>query len=403
MLNKLDILSGIDEIQLCAAYEVDGERVDAWPSSADVLARATPIYERLRRLGRSIHDVRALNDLPETRAATWTALEEQAGVPITLVSVGPERTQTIERAARPSRRGIARPPAVGAGAREPADHADPDPHRRQRWTRARARLEARRRAGRERVVVAPGSDGIGRRGRVACAGRRHRWIPARSSRSARREAVDLVVIGPEAPLAAGSPTRCVAAGVRDVRADRAPRRGSRRSKAFCREIAEAAGVPMAAAAPSTTADAAAAFARGSSRWRHGVVVKADGLAAGKGVTVCDDLDEAEAAIRAACRRGFAAVPAAAPGRRGGAPERPRGERDRAATADSVLALPAARDHKRLEDGDNGPNTGGHGRLLPACPTCRRGRRGPAGPRSTARSSRSWPGAARRSAARSSPG
>src|SRR5262249_9581471 len=65
MLNKLDILSGIDELLLCVAYEVDGERIDTWPSSADVLARANPIYERFAGWQEEIHDVRALNDLPE--------------------------------------------------------------------------------------------------------------------------------------------------------------------------------------------------------------------------------------------------------------------------------------------------------------------------------------------------
>jgi adenylosuccinate synthase len=114
MLNKLDILSGIPELLLCVAYEVDGERVETWPSSADVLARAKPIYERFPGWAEEIHDVRSLNDLPENARRYVSALEQQAGVPIALISVGPERTQTIERAARPARRGIARPP-LGVG------------------------------------------------------------------------------------------------------------------------------------------------------------------------------------------------------------------------------------------------------------------------------------------------
>ncbi len=104
MLNKLDILSGLDEILLCVAYEVDGHRVEAWPTSADVLARATPIYERFPGWDEPIHDVRALADLPENARRYVSALEESAGAPIVLVSVGPERTQTIERAYRPMRR-----------------------------------------------------------------------------------------------------------------------------------------------------------------------------------------------------------------------------------------------------------------------------------------------------------
>lgn len=107
MLNKLDILSGIEEIRLCVAYEIDGRRVEAWPSSAELLARARPIYETFPGWEEEIHDVRSLGDLPENARRYVAALEEQAGVPIVLVSVGPERTQTIERAWRPMRH---RPP-----------------------------------------------------------------------------------------------------------------------------------------------------------------------------------------------------------------------------------------------------------------------------------------------------
>ena len=103
MLNKLDILSGLDQICLCVAYEVDGRRVETWPPPA-VLARATPIYERFEGWGEAIHGVRALADLPENARRYVSALESHAGVPIVLVSVGPERTQTIERAWRPMRR-----------------------------------------------------------------------------------------------------------------------------------------------------------------------------------------------------------------------------------------------------------------------------------------------------------
>jgi hypothetical protein len=115
MLNKLDILSGIDPIRLCVAYDVEGRRVDAWPSSATVLARATPIYDEFDGWSEPIHDVRSLADLPENARRYVTALEEHAGVPIVLVSVGPERTQTIERAWRPMRRRPAIAP-IGASA-----------------------------------------------------------------------------------------------------------------------------------------------------------------------------------------------------------------------------------------------------------------------------------------------
>jgi adenylosuccinate synthase len=107
MLNKIDILSGITRIPLCVAYEIDGRRVDRWPSSAAVLGRATPIYETFDGWDEPIHTVRALADLPENARRYVSAVEDLAGVPVVLVSVGPERTQTIERAWRPMRRHVA--------------------------------------------------------------------------------------------------------------------------------------------------------------------------------------------------------------------------------------------------------------------------------------------------------
>ncbi|HJW21574.1 MAG TPA: adenylosuccinate synthase [Candidatus Limnocylindrales bacterium] len=109
MLNKLDILSGIPEIRLGVAYEVDGRRVDRWPTSGSMLARARPVYETFDGWIEPLHDVRSLADLPENARRYVSALEELAGVPIVLVSVGPERSQTIERAWRPMRR---RPPVA---------------------------------------------------------------------------------------------------------------------------------------------------------------------------------------------------------------------------------------------------------------------------------------------------
>ena len=112
MLNKLDILSGIPELRLCVAYEIEGRRVESWPSSAELLSRAKPIYETFPGWQEQLHDVRALGDLPENARRYVSALEDYAGVPIVLVSVGPERTQTIERAYRPMRRRLA-PTPVG--------------------------------------------------------------------------------------------------------------------------------------------------------------------------------------------------------------------------------------------------------------------------------------------------
>ncbi|MEK6720321.1 MAG: adenylosuccinate synthase [Chloroflexota bacterium] len=109
MLNKIDILSGLDPIRLCVAYDIDGRRVEHWPSSAIELARAQPVFEEFAGWSEPIHGVRSLADLPENARRYVTALEDHAGVPIVLVSVGPERTQTIERAWRPMRHRPAAP------------------------------------------------------------------------------------------------------------------------------------------------------------------------------------------------------------------------------------------------------------------------------------------------------
>ncbi|MFL5721546.1 MAG: adenylosuccinate synthetase, partial [Chloroflexota bacterium] len=94
---------GLDTVCLCVAYDIDGRRVEVWPSSGAALARATPIYETFPGWSEPIHGIRSLADLPENARRYVSAIEEHAGVPIVLVSVGPERTQTIERAWRPMR------------------------------------------------------------------------------------------------------------------------------------------------------------------------------------------------------------------------------------------------------------------------------------------------------------
>jgi adenylosuccinate synthase len=113
MLNKIDILSGVDEIQLCTGYLVDGEPV-RWPLTLDELERAVPVYETHPGWTEELDDVREIEDLPPAAASYVDRIEELAGVPITLVSVGPERTQTIERrpASAPPRR-LTRPAAPG--------------------------------------------------------------------------------------------------------------------------------------------------------------------------------------------------------------------------------------------------------------------------------------------------
>jgi adenylosuccinate synthase len=121
MLNKIDILSGLDEILICMAYDVDGERVEWWPSDADILARAKPIYERFPGWKEPIHGCRSMVDLPENARRYVDAVERLSGAPICFVSVGPERTQTIERMPRPVR---PKPPAAAVAAPVPQGPAE---------------------------------------------------------------------------------------------------------------------------------------------------------------------------------------------------------------------------------------------------------------------------------------
>lgn len=215
------------------------------------------------------------------------------------------------------------------------------------------------------VIVAPGSDAIAIEPRVRCLAGLDPLDPAAVVAAARREAVELVVIGPEAPLAAGVADALRAAGIAVFGPSAAAAR-IESSKAFCHEVADAAGVRMARAGAFRDRAMAHAFAAELASLDAGVVVKADGLAAGKGVTVCETLAQAEAAIDAL----FAGPDTgdsedAAP--RVVVEERLTGrEASLIALCDGreAVALPPARDHKRLLDGDAGPNTGGMGAYSP---------------------------------------
>jgi phosphoribosylamine--glycine ligase len=212
------------------------------------------------------------------------------------------------------------------------------------------------------VVVAPGSAAIGREARVRVVPGVDPLDPAAVVAVARREAAELVVIGPEAPLAAGVADALVDAGFAVFGPSAAAAR-IESSKAFCHEIAGAAGVRMAAAQAFSEAAAARAFAARLAEDGRGVVIKADGLAAGKGVTVCDSLGEAVGAIDALA--GDVPPNAATPWVV--VEERLHGpEASLIALCDGrdAIALPPARDHKRLLDGDRGPNTGGMGAYSP---------------------------------------
>jgi phosphoribosylamine--glycine ligase len=167
--------------------------------------------------------------------------------------------------------------------------------------------------------------------------------------------VDLVVVGPEGPLASGIADALIAEGIPTFGPTAAAAR-IESSKAFCREIATAAGVPMAEGR-SFGADQhipARVYAAAMAARTGGVVVKADGLAAGKGVTVCATAKEAAGAIDALT--GPLVIEERLIGREASVMAICDGRR--------ALALPISRDHKRLFDGDLGPNTGGMGAYSP---------------------------------------
>jgi adenylosuccinate synthase len=95
VLTKLDILSGLDEIPVCVGYELDGRRVDSFPTDLSVLARCRPIYEALPGWGEDVTAARAPSDLPDNARRYVAFVAEAAGVPVSYVSVGPGREQFI--------------------------------------------------------------------------------------------------------------------------------------------------------------------------------------------------------------------------------------------------------------------------------------------------------------------
>lgn len=173
------------------------------------------------------------------------------------------------------------------------------------------------------------------------------------------ERIDLVVVGPEAPLVDGLADRLTAAGIPCFGPSAAAAR-IEASKSFARAICRAASVPMAL---GSSFEAVAPALEYAEMLGLPVVVKADGLAAGKGVSICGTLAEAESSVREAVEDG----------RFGSSGQRVVVEQWLDGVEASVIAicdgsdaviLPAARDHKRLLAGDDGPNTGGMGAYSP---------------------------------------
>ncbi|HSR29496.1 MAG TPA: adenylosuccinate synthase, partial [Anaerolineae bacterium] len=96
-ITKLDILSRFDTIQVCVAYELDGKRLEIFPTDLAVLARCRPIYESLEGWKTDITQASAFGELPPQARRYVTRLEELLGIPASCISVGPGREQTIRR------------------------------------------------------------------------------------------------------------------------------------------------------------------------------------------------------------------------------------------------------------------------------------------------------------------
>jgi adenylosuccinate synthase len=96
-LTKLDVLSDLDEIQICTHYEIDGARVDLYPTGLEAAARAVPKYETMPGWKTDLSGCKKLSDLPPKAIAYVKRLQSLCyNIPLLLVSVGPDRTQTIE-------------------------------------------------------------------------------------------------------------------------------------------------------------------------------------------------------------------------------------------------------------------------------------------------------------------
>jgi len=208
----------------------------------------------------------------------------------------------------------------------------------------------------EKVFCAPGNPGTARLAEnVAIAADDVEEL----ARWAVENRIDFVVVGPEAPLVLGLADRLAEAGVAVFGASAAAAR-LEGSKAFAKEVMAAAGIPTASYGSFDALGPALAHARAAG---GRVVVKADGLAAGKGVVVCGEIAEAEAALRSILVdrvHGAAGARVVVEERLAG----PEASVIALVDGERVRVLPPAQDHKRIFDGDRGPNTGGMGAFSP---------------------------------------
>jgi len=208
----------------------------------------------------------------------------------------------------------------------------------------------------DRLYCAPGNAGIARDAELVGLDAADHAAVADFCKA---ERVDFVVVGPEGPLVAGIVDDLEAAGIKAF----GPRRAAARlegSKAFAKDLCRAHAIPTAEYARFTAAAPAKAHVRQKGA---PIVVKADGLAAGKGVVVAETVEEAEAAIDMMLSGGLGAAGAEIIIEECLAGE----EASFFALCDGESAIPlaSAQDHKRAFDGDRGPNTGGMGAYSPA--------------------------------------
>ena len=211
----------------------------------------------------------------------------------------------------------------------------------------------------DRLIAAPGNAGIAAIADCVPAAALDIGDGAAVASFAVREGIGFVMVGPEAPLAAGVADACRAAGIAVLGPSAAAAR-LETSKAFAKEVCDACGAPTAAWARFTDPEAAEAHIRAQGA---PVVVKADGLAAGKGVIVAASTDEAVAAARAMLGGALGAAGAAVV-----VEEFMAGEEASLfvlARGTEAVVLGTAQDHKRAGEGDTGPNTGGMGAYSPA--------------------------------------
>jgi phosphoribosylamine--glycine ligase len=201
----------------------------------------------------------------------------------------------------------------------------------------------------ETLLAAPGNPGIARWAECVAL---NPCDPAAVTELARERTVDLVVVGPEAPLVAGVADALRAAGIA-VFGPNAAAAQLEGSKGFTKDLCAANGIPTA---NYVRVETAAAALEALKQFSIPVVIKADGLAAGKGVTVAMTREEAEAAIDAA-GDGAMVIEEFLEGEEASLFALVDGE--------NAVVLASAQDHKRVGEGDTGPNTGGMGAYTPA--------------------------------------